>query len=140
METTKITVDTTINANREKVWEYWNGPEHIKKWNFAVDDWHCPNAENELKVGGKLKSRMEAKDGSMGFDFEAIYDEVVHQEKIAYTMTDGRQAATTFEDLGEKTKVTTVFDPENQNPIEMQKGGWQAIIDNFKKYVEQMNG
>ena len=137
MNKTKITIDATVSANTKKVWDYWNRPEHITKWNFAADDWHCPNAENDLRVGGKLKSRMEAKDGSFGFDFEAIYDEIVDQKKIAYTMKDGRQAITNFENHGSKTKVSTTFDAENENPIEMQKGGWQAILDNFKKYVEE---
>ncbi|MDD7887685.1 SRPBCC family protein [Flavivirga sp. 57AJ16] len=136
METTKITVGTTISANRGKVWDYWNKPEHITKWNFADPSWHCPKAQNDLKVGGTLKSRMEAKDGSMGFDFEAVYDEVFDQEKMVYTMADGRKAITTFEDVDGKTKISTTFDAEQSNPIEMQKGGWQAIINNFKKYVE----
>jgi uncharacterized protein YndB with AHSA1/START domain len=136
MEVTKITVGNTIAAGRSKVWEYWNQPEHITQWNFADDSWHCPKAENDLRTGGKLQSRMEAKDGSFGFDFEAIYDQVVKHEKIAYTMTDGRKAVTTFEDTDGKTRLTTTFDAESQNPIEMQKDGWQAIMDNFKKYVE----
>jgi uncharacterized protein YndB with AHSA1/START domain len=136
MQTTKITVAATIAADNTKVWDYWTKPEHITKWNFASDDWHCPSAENELKVGGKLRSRMEAKDGSFGFDFEAIYDEVVDHKKIKYTMADGRQATTNFEDLGGKTKVTITFDAENENPEEMQQQGWQAILDNFKKYAE----
>jgi uncharacterized protein YndB with AHSA1/START domain len=136
MNTTKITVETIISADSKKVWDFWTNPEHITKWNFASDDWHCPKAENDLKVGGKLRSRMEAKDGSFGFDFEAIYDEIIDQKKITYTMTDGRQATTDFEHLGGKTKVTTTFDAENENPIEMQREGWQAILDNFKKYVE----
>ena len=136
MNTTKITVETIISADSKKVWDFWTNPEHITKWNFASDDWHCPKAENDLKVGGKLRSRMEAKNGSFGFDFEAIYDEIIDQKKITYTMTDGRQATTDFEHLGGKTKVTTTFDAENENPIEMQREGWQAILDNFKKYVE----
>ncbi len=136
MNTTKITVETTVSANTKKVWDYWNKPEHITKWNFAADDWHCPKVENDLRVGGKLKSRMEAKDRSFGFDFEATYDEVVDQKKIAYTMADDRKATTDFENLDGKTKVTTTFDAENENPVEMQKGGWQAILNNFKKYIE----
>ncbi|HMC02365.1 MAG TPA: SRPBCC family protein [Flavobacteriaceae bacterium] len=137
MNTTKVTVETTVNANTKKVWTYWTNPEHITKWNFASDDWHCPRAENDLKVGGKYCSRMEAKDGSIGFDFEAVYDDIVDQKKITYTMTDGRKATTEFENKGEQTKVTTTFDAEDSNPIEMQKDGWQAIINNFKKYVER---
>ena len=136
MSKTKITVESTISAEPKKVWDYWTKPEHITKWNFASDDWHCPRAVNDLKVGGKMNSRMEAKDGSFGFDFEAIYDEVVDQKKITYTMGDGRQATTDFENLGGKTKLRTTFDAEDQNPVEMQKGGWQAIMNNFKKYVE----
>ena len=133
---TTITVETTVNADVNKVWDSWTKPEHITKWNFAADDWQCPRAENDLRVGGKYAARMEAKDGSFGFDFEAIYDEVVDNEKLTYTMADGRQATTTFEDLGGKTNVKTVFDAEEENSVELQKGGWQAILDNFKKYTE----
>jgi len=136
MDTTKVIIEATVSAGTKKVWDYWNKPEHITKWNFAADDWHCPKAENDLRVGGKLKSRMEASDGSFGFDFEATYDEVTDQKKITYTIADGRKATTDFENLDGKTKITTVFDAENENPIEMQKAGWQAILDNFKKYVE----
>ena len=136
MNATKITIESIISANTKKVWDYYTLPEHITKWNFASDDWHCPKAENDLRVGGKLKSRMEAKDGSFGFDFEAIYDEVVDQKKLAYTMPDTRQVITNFENLGDKIKVTTTFDTENENPVEMQRAGWQSILDNFKKYVE----
>ncbi|GAB4293939.1 MAG: SRPBCC family protein [Ignavibacteriaceae bacterium] len=136
MSKTKITIETTISADAKKVWEYYNKPEHITKWNFALDEWHCPSAENDLRVGGKLKSRMEAKDGSVGFDFEATYNEIINEKKIAYTIADGRQVVTNFENMGNETKVTTTFEAENQNPVEMQKSGWQAILDNFKKYVE----
>lgn len=136
MNATKIKIETTISADVRKVWDYLNKPEHITKWNFAVDDWHCPSSENDLRVGGKLKSRMEAKDGSVGFDFEAVYDEVVDYKKISYMMTDGRQAVTEFENQNGKTKVTTTFDAESENSVELQKTGWQAILDNFKKYVE----
>lgn len=136
MNKTKITISATIAANTQKVWDYWTDPEHITNWNFASDDWHCPSAENELRVGGKYRARMEAKDGSFGFDFEAVYDEVIDKKKITYTMTDGRAATTWFETAGDKTKVTTTFDPENENPMDMQRDGWQAILNNFKKYVE----
>ena len=134
--TEKITVQATIAADGEKVWEYWTKPEHITKWNFASDDWHCPHAENDLRVGGKLTSRMEARDGSFGFDFEGVYDEIIDGKKIVYTIADGRQVVTDFENAGNATKVTTVFDAENENPIDMQRAGWQAILDNFKRYVE----
>jgi uncharacterized protein YndB with AHSA1/START domain len=133
---TKITVEGSIQAPVEKVWDLWTKPEHITQWNFADDSWHCPKAENDLRVGGKYSARMEAKDGSFGFDFEAIYDEIIDQKKITYTMTDGRQATTYFENLDGNTKVTTTFDAESENPLEMQKEGWQAILNNFKKYVE----
>jgi uncharacterized protein YndB with AHSA1/START domain len=134
----KVKIEATVSADINKVWKYWTEPEHIKKWNFASEDWHCPSAENDLRVGGKFSSRMEAKDGSFGFDFGGIYDEVIDYEKIAFTMGDGRQAITIFEQLGDvKTKITTTFDAENQNPIEMQKNGWQAILNNFKKHVEE---
>ncbi len=136
MTPTKITVESVINTDLSKVWDYWTQPEHITKWNFASDDWQCPKAENDLRVGGKYFARMEAKDGSFGFDFEATYDEVIDQKKITYTMGDGRQATTTFENHDGATKVVTVFDAESLNPIEMQKQGWQEIMNNFKKYAE----
>jgi len=134
--TQRISIEAVVNRTRGDVWNFFNLPEHITKWNFASDDWCCPRAENDLRVGGRLCSRMEAKDGSYGFDFEAIYDEVIPEAKLAYTMTDGRQAETSFEDLGEKTRVSTTFDPEKENPADMQKMGWQAILDNFKRYAE----
>lgn len=136
MSVTKITVEATINAEPQKVWDYWTKPEHITKWNFATDDWQCPRAENDLRAGGKYFARMEAKDGSFAFDFEAIYNEVVDGQKIAYTMGDGRQATTTFENLDGSTKVTTVFDAESSNPVEVQQQGWLAILNNFKNYAE----
>lgn len=136
MERTKIIVEATINVETNKVWNYCTKPEHITNWNFANDEWQCPKAESDLTVGGKYFTRMEAKDGSFGFDFEAIYDEVIDQKKITYTMTDGRQSTTTFENLSGTTKVITIFDAENSNPIEMQQQGWQAILNNFKKYAE----
>lgn len=136
MAQTKITVEATISVDRKKVWDFWTKPEHITKWNFASDDWQCPKAENDLRVGGTYSARMEAKDGSFGFDFGAIYDEVIDQKKLTYTMGDGRQATTNFENLDGKTKISTTFDAESQNPVEMQKAGWQAIMNNFKKYVE----
>ncbi|NWF90350.1 MAG: SRPBCC domain-containing protein [Ignavibacteriaceae bacterium] len=133
---TKITVEAKIDAPVKKVWDCYTKPEHIINWNFASDDWHCPRAENDLTVGGKLNSRMEAKDGSFGFNFEAVYDEVIYQKKIAYTMMDGRQAVTNFEQHDSKTKVSTTFDAEQENSVDMQRAGWQAILNNFKKYVE----
>ncbi|MFN3404272.1 MAG: SRPBCC family protein [Cytophagaceae bacterium] len=135
---TKVTIQANINASVEKVWNCWNAPEHITKWNFASPDWHCPSAENDLRKGGRLKSRMEAKDGSFGFDFEAVYDEVINHKKISYTLDDGRQVITLFENSGGKTTVTTTFEAEDQHPVDFQKAGWQAILDNFKNYAESV--
>lgn len=136
MSKTSITIEALISSDIKKVWDYWTAPKHITKWNFASDDWHCPSAENDLKVGGKFKSRMEAKDGSFGFDFEGVYDEVINMKKISYTMPDSRQVITNFVNLGDKIKIMTTFDAENENPVDMQRTGWQAILNNFKKYVE----
>lgn len=136
MEFQKITVETSINAPIEKVWKHWNEPEHVKQWNNASPDWHTPKASNNLTVGGNFSYSMEAKDGSFGFDFEGIYDNVHEHKFISYTMADGRKVETTFTAEGGHTRVKTIFDAETQNPIEMQKGGWQSILDNFKKHVE----
>ncbi len=137
MSTSTITIDSTISANTEKVWNYWTEPDHITKWNFASDDWCCPSAENDMTIGGTYKARMEAKDGSFGFDFEAVYDEIIEHKKIVYTIADGRKVTTTFEKLDDLTKLTTTFETESENPIEMQRDGWQAILDNFKRYSEK---
>lgn len=134
---TKITVENTVNAPVAKVWEFWSAPEHIIKWCTASDDWHTPRAENDLRTGGKFLSRMEAKDGSMGFDFGGVYDMVKTHELIEYTMDDGRKVIITFTANGDSTKVVETFDAEGTNPIEMQRAGWQAIMDNFKKYTEE---
>jgi uncharacterized protein YndB with AHSA1/START domain len=133
---TVITVQVTIKAPIEKVWEKWNNPDAIVKWYNASDDWHTPRAENDLQSGGKFLFRMEAKDGSMGFDFNGIYNEVKTNERITYTIEDGRKVKITFESNGAEIKVSESFEAEDENPIEMQRGGWQAILDNFKKYVE----
>lgn len=133
---TIITVESTVKAPVEKVWKYWAGPAHIKKWNNASEDWHTPHAENDLRTGGKFLSRMEAKDGSFGFDFGGVYDTVKTNELIEYTMGDGRKVKVTFAANGNETRVTETFEAETMNSIEMQKGGWQAILNNFKKYTE----
>jgi uncharacterized protein YndB with AHSA1/START domain len=135
-EKTNITVQATVNAPAEKVWKTWTDPKHIVKWNNASPDWHTPRAENDVRVGGKFLSRMEAKDGSMGFDFGGTYDAVKPNEHIAYTMGDGRKAKINFKEQGNSTHVDVTFEAENQNPVEMQRGGWQAILDSFKKYTE----
>ncbi|CAH2713055.1 hypothetical protein BACCIP111895_00188 [Neobacillus rhizosphaerae] len=138
METSKkITVATTVQAPVEKVWKYWTEPTHIREWSAASDDWHTPFAENDLRAGGKFLSRMEAKDGSFGFDFGGIYDEVKLHEVIAYTMGDGRKVKITFKGRENETEVIETFDAETENPIEVQQQGWQAILNNFKKYAEQ---
>lgn len=137
METAnQITVETTVHAPVEKVWEYWTEPQHITKWSFASEDWHAPIAENDLSVGGKFLTRMEAKDGSFGFDFGGVYDEIRTNEFISYTLGDGRKVAITFISQENDTKVIETFDAETANPIEMQKAGWQSFLDNFKKYSE----
>jgi uncharacterized protein YndB with AHSA1/START domain len=131
-----ISIKTTVNAPVEKAWEYWTTPAHIMKWNAASDDWHTTKSENDLRKGGSFSSRMEAKDGNFGFDFGGIYDEVKPHEHIAFTMGDGRKVKVDFKTNGGKTEVIESFDPESQNSEEMQRNGWQAIMDNFKKYVE----
>ena len=133
---TMITIENTINAPVEKVWEYWTKPEHIIKWNSASEDWHTPRAENDLRVGGSFVARMEAKDGSMGFDFGGVYDEVKNNEYIEYTIGDGRKVKVTFTGNDNTTKVVESFEAESTNPVEMQRGGWQNILDNFKRYTE----
>jgi uncharacterized protein YndB with AHSA1/START domain len=136
MTNAKITVETRINAPVEKVWKHFTEPAHIMEWNNASPDWHTPKAENDLRPGGSFSYRMEAKDGSAGFDFAGTYEEVVPNEFISYTIGDGRKVEVTFTDEGGKTHVIETFDPENENPVEMQRGGWQAILDSFKKHVE----
>lgn len=133
-----ITIESIVNAPIDKVWKLWTEPEHIKKWNNASPDWHTPYAENNLKAGGKFSSRMEAKDGSFGFDFEGVYDEVKTNELISYTLGDGRKVKITFSVQDNKIKVVETFEAEDTNPIEMQRSGWQAILDNFKSYTESV--
>jgi uncharacterized protein YndB with AHSA1/START domain len=133
---TSITVRVIINIPVERAWEYWTEPRHIMKWNNASDDWHTPKAENDLRAGGKFLSRMEARDGSMGFDFSGKYSKIEPLNLIEYILDDERKVQIRFEPVGEKTMITEVFEAEQENPIEMQKTGWQAILDNFKKYTE----
>jgi uncharacterized protein YndB with AHSA1/START domain len=131
----KITVTATINADTKKVWDYYTNPKHIVNWNFADPSWHCPTASNDMKVGGIYKARMEAKDGSFGFDFEAVYTEINNGSGFTYEF-GGRQSSVVFMEQNGQTKVDVTFDPETQNPAEMQRQGWQAILNNFKKYTE----
>ncbi len=141
----KIQVEIVVNADLDKVWKFWNEPAHITSWAFASDDWECPHAENNLTVGGKFVTRMSAKDKSFGFDFAGTYTEIKDHEKISYVMSDdihdaeARTCEVTFADMGNgQTKITEVFDAENQNSEEMQRNGWQSILNNFKKAVEQI--
>jgi uncharacterized protein YndB with AHSA1/START domain len=136
MEKTIITVEATIAAPIEKVWEMWTKPSHIIHWNNASSDWHTTFAENNLRTDGKFRYRMAAKDRSFSFDFEGIYTDVKTNAFIAYTMLDDRKADITFAKSGKKVKIIENFDAETENPIEMQQAGWQAILNNFKKYVE----
>ncbi|MGM0883751.1 MAG: SRPBCC family protein [Bacillota bacterium] len=132
-----ISVETTVHAPVEKVWEYWTESQHITKWSFASDDWHAPNAENDLRVGGKFLTRLEAKDGSFGFDFNGVYDEIKINELISFTLGDGRKVTVTFiTQENNTTKVIEAFEAEGTHSIEQQKAGWQAFLDNFKKYSE----
>lgn len=137
MESTdKIVVSATVKSDMDTVWNTWTNPEHIKKWNNPSPDWHTPKAENDLRKGGRFSSRMEAKDGSMGFDFGGTYDEVIPKKRIAYTLDDGRKVEISFENTDSDIKIVETFEPENQNSTDMQRQGWQAILDNFKKFVE----
>ncbi|RQP07435.1 MAG: ATPase [Parapedobacter sp.] len=133
---TRITVEATANAPVADVWKAWNTPGDIMKWNTPDPSWHTPSSENDLRVGGKFKNRMEAKDGSFGFDFEGIYDKVELHKEITYTMPDGRTATTLFTSQDGNTYIETTFDAETENDPEFQKQGWQAILDNFVNYVE----
>ena len=134
---TRITVEAVVKAPLEKVWKYWNEPEHLTHWSFASNDWHAPSATNDLRPGGKLIVRMEAKDGSFGFDFGGIYDVVKEHEEISFTMGDGRRVDIVFTPQGDATKVTETFDAESTHPLDFQQAGWQSILDNFKQYAEQ---
>jgi uncharacterized protein YndB with AHSA1/START domain len=132
----KITVETIVHADTKKVWDYFTSPEHVKGWCFASDDWGVGKVENDLRVGGKFLTHMMAKDGSAGFDFTGVYTRV-DDSGYDYTMDgDGRKVTVTFSPVPGGVKVTETFDPENENPPEFQRQGWQAILDNFKKYAE----
>ena len=134
----KITVTAHVNASLQTAWDAWTLPEHITKWCFASDDWHAPRAENDPRTGGKFLTRMEAKDASFGFDFEGVYDEVIEKELISYSLGDHRKVLITFKEVEGGVAVTETFDPENQNPRELQQNGWQSILDNYKKHAESL--
>lgn len=135
----KITVDAIVNAPISTVWKAWNDPKHIMQWNAADPSWHCPASENNLNVGGKFKHRMEARDGSFGFDFEGEYDKIEPLQEISYTMSDGRRVTTWFVAENGTITITSSFDAEEENDPEMQKQGCQAILDNFVNYVSSKN-
>ena len=135
MKLEKIQVRTSVMADIQKVWDYYTSPEHITQWNFADPSWHCPSASNDMKIGGRYVARMEARDGSFGFDFEAIYTEINILESFIYQFGE-RFAKIEFNNMNNQTEVIITFDPETENPIELQKNGWQAILNNFKNYTE----
>ena len=133
----RITISAFVNRPVDIVWTSWTDPVHITKWNAASDDWHCPTATNDLRTGGSFSATMAARDGSFSFDFGGVYDDVELHKRIAYTMADGRTCEVTFAEVGGGTLVTESFDAEDQHPVEMQRGGWQAILDRFKLYTEE---
>lgn len=136
MNTTIVSVDTVVNAPMKKVWHCWTNPECIKEWNNASDDWHTPHAENDLRTGGSFISTMASKDGSQSFDFKGVYDVVAPESHIEYTLEDERKVKIKFLEEKNGVHITETFDAEKSHPVEMQKEGWQAILNNFKKYVE----
>lgn len=135
-EKTTITVAATVNAPIEKVWQFWTSPQHITQWNNASNDWHTPSATNDLRQNGTFNYRMEAKDNSFGFDFEGRYTDVKTNELIEYIITDGRKVQIVFESLDNETHITETFEAEEVHPVELQQDGWQAILNNFKRYTE----
>lgn len=137
MSSKKIHIETLVNAPIQQVWDAYNNPDDIKQWNQASPDWHCPSSENDLRVGGKFKNKMAAKDGSFEFDFEGTYTEVTPLNSISYVMADERTADLKFTEQGDSTLISVDFDAENMNPEEMQREGWQAILDSFKNHVEK---
>lgn len=136
IEKTNITVQTTVKAPVEKVWHLWTDPKHIIRWNSATPEWHTPEAENDVREGGRFRFRMESKDGSMGFDFTGTYQKIVEHREISYNMDDGRTAQIIFMQQGDETIITETFEAENTHDEEMQRAGWQAILNNFKAYAE----
>lgn len=133
---TTITVETTVNAPINQVWKFWTTPEHIMNWNNASDDWHTPRAENDLRTGGKFSSTMASRDGQQSFNFKGTYEQVEEPHLIIYTMDDGRAVKIMFTENREATDIKEIFEAESAHSIDMQKVGWQAILDNFKKYTE----
>ena len=136
-ERTSITVETTVPVSPELAWAYWTEPKHIVEWNQASADWHTPRAENDLRVGGKFSSRMESRDGKYGFDFGGVYDAVEPHHLLASTLGDGRKVRVTFESVASGTRIVETFEAEGENSVELQRQGWQAIMDSYKRYVEK---
>lgn len=137
MPFSKISIQTILLADRKKAWVHYTEPIHIMQWNFASEDWYCPSASNELIPGGKFSWRMEARDGSFGFDFEGVYTDLVPLSKISYSLADQREVEISFSDLPEGTLVKIVFDAENENSLELQQFGWQSILNNYKSHTEK---
>ncbi|WP_235299447.1 SRPBCC family protein [Portibacter marinus] len=132
----KLKISATIDAPLKEVWEKWTQEAHIIQWNFATDEWHCPSSNNDLRVGGKFNNRMEAKDGSFGFDLEGVYTAVEKHQLIAYDLADQRHVEVHFTEKNDQTIINSTFEAEDQNSEELQQNGWQAILNNFKNYVE----
>lgn len=132
-----ITIEASVNAPVSKVWDYFTQPEHITQWNAASPDWHSPSANNDLKDGGRFLFRMEARDGSFGFDFTGTYTKVIPHERIDYTMDDDREVKVQFTDNGDSTFISQTFEAEAEHPLELQREGWQSILNNFKNYTEK---
>ncbi|MFY8005071.1 MAG: SRPBCC domain-containing protein [Chitinophagaceae bacterium] len=139
MEVIVITVQAIVPVAPAEAWQYYTQPQHIVNWNFASADWHCPSASIDLVEGGKMHMRMEAKDGSFGFDFEGNYTLIINHQQLDYTIADGRKVSIIFTNNGTSTHITVRFEAETMNSIELQKQGWQAILNNYKLYVEQQS-
>ncbi len=137
-ENKSITVETIVEIPVEKTWEVWTEPRHITNWNFASQDWQCPSASNEVREEGKFNWRMEAKDGGMGFNYSGTYNQVIPEKSLALTLDDGRRVFIEFAGDGNSTKVTETFEAEDLNSMDLQRNGWQAILNNFKKYAESL--
>lgn len=134
----KVVIRAVVKGQLSEVWEAYTSPVHIVNWNFAIPEWHCPNAANDLRVGGEYFARMEARDGSMGFDFRAVYKTVSPGQAFAYVLADGREVSVELVPQGDGIEIVVSFDPEGQNPVEVQRAGWQAILDNFGRYAETL--
>lgn len=139
-QSTRITVEADVAVPVQTAWTLWTSPAHIIRWNAASADWHTPRATMDLREGGTFSSRMEAKDGSTGFDFEGTFTAVIPQQRLAYVMDDGRTVSVEFEERDGSTHITETFDAEEENSVAMQRQGWQAILDNFKRYAEGEGG